>query len=650
MNKWTVKTRTLFLGLAPALFMFLVITGYFVSSRLDEINQQLNQRGELIVQQLAPALEYGVIIGNKQVLNNVLNAVINEDDVAFAEVINIAGVPLVEQKNPRFDKEADEEKILVFRAPIYQEDIDLEDEIESALADETESENTETIVASNHLLRDSRPTIGEVVVGLTEEGKKQKQEQIVVFSFLLGILTLLLSAALAWFIGQAFSNPIIQLSSKVNEIKSGNLNVHIPKISGGEIGSLEMNIDAMAKSLLSAQIQERAYMEDLLTARQAAETANRAKSEFLANMSHELRTPMNGTLGMLQLLQETQLTSTQREYLSAASESTEHLLRVVNDILDFSKIEDGRLELESIFINLKQLVKRCSNSFYNEAKRKGLTLVAEFEGELQNADIATDPTRLRQVLVNLIGNAIKFTHQGKVEISCQLTRTTEDFLHLSIVVEDTGIGIKKEQIPTIFHAFTQADGSMARRYGGTGLGLTITRQLVELMGGRIQVSSEEAVGSRFNVIFELPYEFPEHETEPPNIRFTFPKLSGHVLLVEDNRVNQMVTRGLLCKMGVSVDTADDGIKALDRYHESQYDLIVMDCQMPNMDGFETTQKIRELEQEELKKTPIIALTANAMDGDKERCIAAGMNDYLSKPINKELLADVLKKWLEVAHT
>ncbi|TNF15589.1 MAG: response regulator, partial [Pseudomonadales bacterium] len=396
----------------------------------------------------------------------------------------------------------------------------------------------------------------------------------------------------------------------------------------------------------SGQEQQQAIAE-LIQAREESEQANRAKSDFLAMMSHELRTPMNGVLGMLQLLETTSLSDEQAEYAALATESTEHLLKVINDILDFSRIERGALELEAIPFNLLELLQSSIQVFQHSAQQRGLQLLLEKQAGLEQLEVRGDPTRIRQILVNLIGNALKFTEEGHIRVETHWQPLDEQVLWFTCAVHDSGIGIDSERLEHMFDAFQQADTSISRRYGGTGLGLPIARTLAERMGGTLRADSQLGSGSVFTLEIPLPFRtYSERPHDHENLPLGQDAGDGQaVLLVEDNPVNQTVIEAMLRSLGYQVSLVGDGQQAVQSCTQNDYAAILMDCRLPVMDGYEATRQIRQLQQGQ--DVPIIALTANALQGDREACLAAGMNDYLAKPFKRADLQRILQRWLPV---
>jgi signal transduction histidine kinase len=389
----------------------------------------------------------------------------------------------------------------------------------------------------------------------------------------------------------------------------------------------------------------------------AADMANAAKSEFLANMSHEIRTPLNGIMGMTNLALDTKLTAEQAEYLETVKLSADALLSVISDILDFSKIEAGKIELEEIAFSLTDCIEGALKTIRFRANEKGLQLTCDIGAEVPSA-VRGDPGRLRQVLLNLVGNAIKFTDEGEVGVKVLADVFEEKAVKFHFIVSDSGVGIAPDKADMIFESFNQADASTTRHYGGTGLGLTISRCLVGMMDGRLWVESELGVGSRFHFTVRLITEennVDVTQTSPsPAILIVDPLVTRcllrdtgdflrglSILLAEDNRVNQKIAVRLLEKRGHHTVLASNGKEALEALAQGSFDLVLMDVHMPDMDGIEATMAIREKEKTTGLHQPVIAMTALAMKGDRERCLAAGMDGYLSKPIDLQQLDDVL---------
>ncbi len=814
MKNWRLTHRILLLALAPVWIITVLLTLLVVVGGITEIDGALKLRGTVIVRQLAPASEYGAFSGNREVLQALTQAVMREDDAkavmitdAQHKVLAVSGTPgrfslnhkgMVDQAQVLHS----EKGALVFAAPIYQD----------ARQGDSFGFLDQATTAAN-----AGKLLGMAYLELNTANSEHSKNLFILVTLLIGALGTASATVLALRMSRDITRPLLSLLGGVNQMAQGKLETRIPPTqSTGELAELENGFNRMAAELQSGheamakvninlellvahrtqQLKDRNLALEQLSktdqlSRAQAEAANTAKSQFLANMSHEIRTPMNGIIGMTHLALQTPLDARQRNYLVNVETAAKGLLGVINDILDFSKIEAGKVSFEQIDFQLEDVLYGVTDLAVIKAQKKGLELLFRIDAQVPHAMVG-DPLRLRQILTNLVDNAIKFTDHGEVTVSISTVAVDAQSAELRFAVSDTGVGLDAEQIGHLFTAFTQADNSTTRKYGGSGLGLTICKRLVELMSGQMEVSSVPGVGSTFfftarfglragqkprttaiapmdtlrvlvvddnasaRDIFQgmleslqmeavcvtgglLAIEALEqaHQAGHPFglvlVDWQMPSIDGvetirriqadmalpippvcmmvtahsreellrqaqvsgvsidgllikpvapstlhdsistalgmtvspsrrtvagrsartdvetalrgtHILLVEDNDMNREFALEILGRAGIQVDVASNGQEALEKIGCFHYDGVLMDCQMPVMDGFEATRRIRA--DGRFAALPVIAMTANAMAGDRERCADAGMNDHIAKPIDIDLMFLTLARYMK----
>lgn len=634
-----LSRKIILLGALPAIVMFIALVGFFTSARLDDAKNDLSSSNQLLADSLAPSLEYAVVSGNTSALEEILSQTIEYSKADWIRVIDVTGeeLGLAAHNDTYSTKRSD--KFAIYEAEILQRPLDVEIDQQSFWFEPEQG-----------ALR-----VGTVEVGVSDRILAARRQNILWSSVAIGLALLFFTVVVTRYTLNAVLPPINQVSGRISRLLESDYRT--TKVdrrhSSREIIAIEKQLNELAErldALKSSQEQTLAVSEH---AREKAESASHAKSEFLATMSHELRTPLNGVLGMVDLVQEEALSIRQRDYLHTARQSTEDLLTVISDILDYARMESGTILLEQQIFNLHTLITNCVASYRHVAEEQGLALTLNFYGDWPKTPLVTgDAPRIRQILACLLDNAIKFTNEGFVNVQVGSFGVEGGCMIVNCSVSDSGYGVPHEHLTDIFSSFAQLDRGDARSHGGAGMGLSMVQRLVERMGGHIQVETNPGKGSSFR--FELPLELPPPTDIPkiaePTVR-TDLSLSKRALVVEDNPVNQRVALALLKRLGFDTEAVTNGKEALNKVRRSHqtYDVILMDCQMPVMDGYETTRYIREWEVgSSMARTPVIALTADVLPDTKRNCIESGMNDYLSKPVRKENLRNVIARWIDLS--
>lgn len=490
----------------------------------------------------------------------------------------------------------------------------------------------EQVVIINHPIRFENEIIGNVRIEYSLSEYHQKQNQFLLLSFTIILLATFAAIILAYFFQGSITNPIRKLERVMKKVSLDNdYSLRLKNTGTDEIGSLSIVFNSMISQIENQN-------NELIKAKEKSEEALKAKERFLAHITHELRTPLSSIIGLATLLEETTMSDEQADYMKDIRNSSDHLLAIINDLLEFSKIGSGKFKFEKIDFSLRKTIERIERSLEFELKNRQLHFKTQISHDVPEA-LNGDEFRLNQIMINLIGNAVKFTPEGSITVSVKKISESDKAVDIEFRVDDTGIGISKEKLHLIFESFTQENSSTNRKYGGTGLGLTITKQLIELQGGQIRVESEKGKGSSF--IFNLPFDKTSKFKGKQQQQQRLPHVKLKIMLVDDNQLNLKLTKSMLEKQNFEVKAFDNGYTALEELEKEDFDVILLDIHMPELDGYEITEKIRESGNPRIKEIPIIALTAAATQNEINKCLECGMNDYIVKPFKKEELVTKL---------
>ena len=627
-SQWSMRNRALLLGLLPALLMFSLLISLFVWQRINDAKVEVATVGEILSSQLAASVEYPVISGNFNLMEPLVENAISAPSVVRVSITTPDGSLLYQRQTKAYSALV-ESDIAIYISSVSQEQ-------------ESFNEFSEFDDISNEAI--VRTDIAFVRVELSHVLGRNRALLIVAKSIVWASFILLLCLLLARRMASSISNPIEHVSRVLSQIAKGKLDTKIKITGGAEIGELQKGVNAMAIALKQSEDAQNTAMRQLDAARQKAEEANKAKSEFLAIVSHELRTPINGAMGAMQLIAY-QDNPDIEEYLDIADRSLNNLLELVEDMLILGSLEKNEQSLEAQVTFLPDLLKNTLQDLEEKVARNKNQLKINFDSLVSLKNVELDGVKFRQLFRHLLGNAVKFTHEGRIYCSIYLENTALGLM-LKLDISDNGIGFPEKQKTVMFEAFQQRDTSFSREYDGLGIGLTICNDIIQLMKGQLVITDNSPKGTIVNCSIPIGAVVDRCVVKDESLTVNSENKLPRVLIVEDNKVNRMVAEKILRNMKFDPVGVASGKECIERFKIEQFDLVFMDCHMPDMDGFETTQILRGYEKQvEKSPIPIIALTANTSSDVRHECLVAGMTDYVAKPIKIEVLHDVINRWL-----
>lgn len=633
MNKLTIKTRSLLLGLLPAVFIFLSLTIYFISDKFEVLEQQLDHKGELLAQQLAPASEYAVFIKNPSLLEEVVSPVLKEKDVVYVEIYDADNQLLLSRKNLSLIDTTNKDNIKVYQSNVMQQDIPLGGSgLDLSLDPELEGQQSKNI--------------GRISLALTTQNIIEQQQQTLLNGIFIALGCLLLTALFALYIATSITRPIRSLAETVKLYKSGILSARVEQLSGGELGAVEFNLNIMASTLEAAKRKELEHAMALEQSRTEAQSANKAKSEFLTNMSYEFREPINTILGRLHMLEDNVMDTESRQYIEQSILSANMLIELSDNVLDYSKLETNSLILNLEHFDPVRLVKRSFAPFQRDCSNKNINTHI-FHKLHKSILIQADQRQLQKIIYHLIQNAIQHTENGAIDLKLTGYPTTDNSQYiLNIELIDTGIGFDPNQLARLYQSFSQSHQLDKPFQSNSGLGLAIAKKLTEIMGGTLNINSAPDKGNEYKLEFVFPYKPITEEPVDENAESeTITPVTGRVLVIESSSIDQMVAKDILNKMGTTVDLAINGKVALEKLRQVDYQLIVSDTNITDIAVLDLVQRIKAYERAANKHLPILLLTADVIGEHWQVLLKAGVNDLLLKPVDYNALREKVTELL-----
>lgn len=633
LSHWTMRSRTLLLGLLPAVLMFTLIAGLFFWQRLNDAKVEVETVGKILSSQLVSSIEYPVISGNYELLKLLVSSAMEAPSVVKVSIEDTQGKVIYKNATPDYER-------------INREDIEV---YKRSLVQERSSYNEFSEFDDVNGKQPVMAPIAYVKVEVSYVLGRDRALIIAAKSMGWASSILLVCLLLARFMAESIARPIEKVSHSLSRIANGEFSSELEVTSGAEIGELQKGVNTMAKALKQSRDDQNQAIYDLEQSRKKAEEANDAKSDFLAIVSHELRTPINGAMGAIQLMSLPE-EDVNREYLNIANRSLNNLLELVEDMLTLSSLEKMEQSLDQQAINIPSLLQHTLSDLQEKSQQNENELTLYLDDLCSNGLIKIDGIKFRQLVRHLLGNAIKFTRQGRIYCSIYVDQTSRGNV-LRLDISDNGIGFPEEHKAAMFEAFKQEDCSLSREFDGLGIGLTICNDIINLMQGQLSIRDNSPRGTIVNCYMPIEVmandrDLSEHNELQDLIAERKDRQSIRVLVVEDNRVNRIVAEKILKRLQLDTMSVESGVECVALYKTESFDLIFMDCQMPDMDGFETTKAIRAFEKLRNKApVPIIALTANTSNNVREDCKSAGMSDYLAKPIKIEVLSEMVNRWL-----